>query len=191
MIHYKKVDDRRIFIERLCASQPILDPIDNIQTSTNALQNTNHIIAHKEIYAMAKSSTNAYRRLEMSQIFFTLTILSSENASLLKKEILVSGGELEHYIHNTANIKDRLLLDGTQSNTMSSIFKMRNTQNVFNQNIPVQNMQQLAISNHNPSQNLDQIFLNHNQLSQFMVNQLSQNSLNNGDNSNGLNYHYI
>ena len=126
LVHFKKVDDRRSFIERLCVSQPMLDPIDNVKTSTNALQNSNHVIAHKNIYAMAKSSTNSHRRLEMSQMFFTVATLSNENVSSLRKETLVNGGELEHYIHNTANIKDRLLLDGTQYNTMSSMFKMRN-----------------------------------------------------------------
>ena len=124
-------------------------------------------------------------------MFFTVSTLSNENVSSLRKETLVNGGELEHCAHNTAKIKDRLSLDGTQSNAVSSMFKMRNAQNTFNQNNPVQNAQQSTTPNHNQSQNLDQILLNHNQLRPFMPNKLSQNSLNNGDNSKSSKFHCV
>ena len=56
--------------------------------------------------------------------------------------------------------------------------------------MPVQNTEQSSIANQDPSQKLDQIVLNENQIGQFMVThpQLSQNSLNNVDNGDSPNY---
>ena len=195
--YYKIVDDRRSFIDRICTSQPILDPIENLQTSSDALKNTHHVIVHKEIYAIAKSET--YGRLDMSQMFFTVTLLSVDNATEVKKEIIVYGGDLERYIHNTTTIKDRLLLDGTQSNTMSSKFKMRNQyQHSFGQNIllppPPQQQQQQQPQQHrithqltqpsdfNQTESLGQLIIEQNALNQFMTSQMSQHSTNSQDN---------
>ena len=56
----------------------------------------------------------------MNEMMFTISLLSKDNGSILKEKIIVSGEELEEYIHCSKNINDRHLFDGTDPDAMFS-----------------------------------------------------------------------
>ena len=129
LVNYKTVENCYTFINYLCDDVPVLHPNPELNVENNCLEKTNHVIVHKEIYSKTKS--NYYSSLKMSEMIFTVSVLSKDNASVLKDRIVVTGTDLETYIHQTSSIKNRFVFDGTKITSMYD--------HTFNKRVPIIN----------------------------------------------------
>ena len=59
-----------------------------------------------------------YSYMQLSDMMFTVSLLSKDIASVIKDKIVVTGDELEMYLHQTSDTKNRYVFDGTRFSGM-------------------------------------------------------------------------
>ena len=116
LVEYKIVTDYPDFIRYLRESVPICDPDHNIDVAARTIEKVHHIIVHKEIYAKIKMDYYSY--MQLSDMMFTVSLLSKDIASVIKDKIVVTGDELEMYLHQTSDTKNIYVFDGTRFSGM-------------------------------------------------------------------------
>ena len=116
---YKVVDNdhRNDFLNYLRNNVPVLDPVSKV-ICHGFIKQTHHTIVHEEIYAKNKDINGLYSYLQMSEMFFTVSLIAIDTGNIEHDKIVIPGGDLESYIHNTKTIKNRFLYDGTNANSM-------------------------------------------------------------------------
>ena len=99
---YKIIKDNETYeyIDHLKQKIPLLDPDDTVEISTDSLSTyqKHHLIIHPEIYATIKSPTGIYPTLDLNQMMFTVSIVSCDNATILKDHFVVDGSDVESFI---------------------------------------------------------------------------------------------
>ena len=116
---YKEIfdNDHHQYIEYLKKTVPIMHPNNDIVVFSDVLSKSrqHHLIIHKEIYAKIKSPNGLYGYLNMNQILFTISIISMKNATILQGPTVVSGDDLETFIHIKHNKTGKHIFDETQT----------------------------------------------------------------------------
>ena len=95
-IVHKEIDDLIYYLEN---TVPVMDPVEHTEIFRNLKKMKVHLIVHNQIYAKVKPTGKYQRGMKISDFFYTVTLLSKDNASPTHKRIIVDGDELNSFIN--------------------------------------------------------------------------------------------